>query len=544
MGKDSAATAVRTKRLAAIDIGSNSIRLLVAEASPDGSYRVLDDEKQTTRLAQGLAAAGQLSAENMGQSIEALRRMKTIVAGHEVDRLEVIATSAVREAKNRQHFLDLAREQLGLKIDIIAPKDEGQLSFLSVSKHFDLKSMNAVIMDLGGGSAELVLAVKGVVEKIHSLPLGAVRLTESFIHSDPLSDEDYRRLRKHIRKCFRALLGDLGDVGELDFVPQLMIGAGGTFTALANIAMRMRGESYSTVAGYALNRAELRHILDNLRRLPLAGRRDTPGLNADRADIIVAGLVVIERMLKLLRVNRLQIHDQGVRDGLLLRMIGRVFRHDAAEEETAGDLGDRLAGVRQFAAACGFEEKHARHVADLALQIFRQLQGPFQLPAEDALILEAAALLHEVGNLINYEKHHRHSYHLILHGNLRGLSPKQRELVANVARYHRRSEPKKKHEHFARLTPEEQAAVRRLSAILRLADGLDRTHLQLIKTVHLRRYRDRLLVSVAADRLPDVDLWGAEEKGTLLQKTFGVKLHFAWQSKANGQANGRPRKKR
>ncbi len=536
MAKDTLVEA-RTRRLAAIDIGSNSIRLLVVEASVDGSYRVLDDEKQTTRLAQGLAETGLLNEASRRQSLDALWRMKSIVAGYHVDRLEVIATSAVREAKNRQQFLQGVREQLGLKVEIISPEDEGRLSFLSASRHFDLKSMNAVIMDLGGGSAELVLAAKGVVEEIHSLPVGAVRLTESFIHSDPLSEKDYRRLRKHIRKCFGEI------VGEPKFIPQVMIGAGGTFTALANMAMRVRGETYSTVAGYSLNRAELRHILDNLRRLAIDERREMPGLNADRADIIVAGLVVIERMLKLLHVNRLQVHDQGVRDGLMLRMIqaGDWWASDRATDRPTERAADRheppigdddpLAGVRQFAAACGFEEKHARHVAELALQIFRQLQRAFRLPEEEAFILEAAALLHEVGNLINYEKHHLHSYHLIVHGNVRGLSPKQRELVANVARYHRRAEPKKKHPAFARLTPEEQDTVRRLSAILRLADGLDRTHLQLIKNVRLRRRNRKLLISVAASRKPDVDLWGAEEKGKLLEKAFGVKLRFAWRTK-------------
>jgi exopolyphosphatase/guanosine-5'-triphosphate,3'-diphosphate pyrophosphatase len=508
-----------TKRLAAIDIGSNSIRLLVAEVTPDGPYRVLDDEKQTTRLAQGLAQTGQLREEAMSQSVDALERMQAIAQGYGVQRLEVIATSAVREAANRQCFLELLRHRLHIDVEVISPTDEGQFSFRSVAHDFDLKGLDAVIVDLGGGSAEVIFAAKGVVEEIYSFPIGAVRLTESFLHSDPLAEDDYRRLKKHIRKC-------VADVVDMPgFRPQVMIGAGGTFMALAHISMRRRGEVRGTVGGYELNRGEVRHILDHLKDLPLRARRTVPGLHADRADIILAGVIVIERLMKLLHVNRLLIHDKGVRDGLLLRMIEQVF----PLPPTPTDPTNPLAGVREFAAACAVEPKHAEQVACLARQLFDQLQKPLHLRSEEGLILEAAALLHEVGNLINYEKHHHHSYHLILHGNLRGLSPRQRELVANVARYHRRAAPKRKHENFSRLLPGERETVRRLSAILRVADGLDRTHTQRVQSVQCQWKKDQILVAVGADQRPAVDMWGAQQKGKLFEKVFDVDLHFAWQ---------------
>jgi exopolyphosphatase/guanosine-5'-triphosphate,3'-diphosphate pyrophosphatase len=519
------------QRLAAIDIGSNSIRLLVAEVTPDGNYRVLDDEKQTTRLAHGLAETGLLGEPALEQSLEALGRMKAIAEGYGARQLEVIATSAVREAGNRERFLRLARQRLGLEIEVISAGEEGELSFRSVAHHFDLGNRDVAVMDLGGGSAELILAAHGVVEAIYSLPLGAVRVTESVMHSDPLSDADYARLKKHIGKWLDKI------VGRPDLRPHVLIGAGGTFTALAHLSMRQRGETYSAVGGYELNRSEVRHLFEYLRSLPLAARRGVPGLHADRADIILAGLAVIERVLKFLRVNRLVVHDRGVRDGLLLRMIGKAFPggQPAGEEN-----GDALAGVRRFAAACGFEQKHAQHVTRLALQLFDQLQGPLQLAAPERLILEAAGLLHEVGYLINYAKHHQHSYHLIMHGDLRGLSPKQRELVANLARYHRRAPPKRKHPNFARLLPPERETVRRLSALLRLADGLDRTHRQRIRSVHCDWRDDRLVVTAVADEMPEVDLWGARQKGKLFEQLFGVKLEFAWQP--TGRANGQPHK--
>lgn len=508
------------KRLAAIDIGSNSIRLLVAEAAGDGTYRVLDDEKQTTRLAEGLARTGHLQDRAMQQSLEALGRMKTIAQGYGVERLEVIATSAVREARNRQEFLDLVRGRLGLTIEVVSAADEGQLSFASAARHMDLKAVNAVVVDLGGGSAEIILAAKGVVEVIYSLPVGAVRLTDALVHSDPPSEADYRRLKREVRRCFKQT------VVAADLVPQVLIGAGGTFLALANISMRRRGKVFPTVGGYELDRGEVKHILDHLRGLPLRARRSVPGLHADRADIIVAGLVVIERLMKYLHVNRLLINDQGVRDGLLLRMLGQLCQ---AREAPANGEADPLAGVRQFAAACGVDQVHPEHVARLALQIFDQLGGPLQLPAEERLLLEAAGLLHEVGYLINYERHHHHSYHLIMHGNLRGLSPRQRELVANIARYHRRSTPRLKHENFARLSLAERETVRRLSAILRLASGLDRTHTQRVRVLRCRQVEDKVTLTALADEKPEVDLWSAREEGTVFEEVFGVKLAVKWQ---------------
>jgi len=515
-----------SRRLAAIDIGSNSIRLMIAEASADGNYRILDDEKETTRLAQGLAESGELSERAINQALETLGRMKVIAEGYAVDALEVIATSAVREASNRRKFVKLVRERLGLQIEVISTEEEGMLSFRSVARHFDLRDQNTVIVDLGGGSAELVLAANGIVEEIFSLPIGSVRLTERFLLNDPPTDEECERAKREIRERFTAA------VGKLEFTPQLMIGAGGTFTALANISLRMRGETYTTIGGHEMSRSEVRHILDYLRHMPLRARRAVPGLNADRADIIVAGLIVIERLLKHLKVNRLQIHDRGIRDGLLQRMIGQAFgkRLKAADEKL-----DPLASVQQFAAACGFEQRHSRHVAMLALQLFDQLQEPLQLPPAERLLLEAAAILHEVGYLINYEKHHHHSYHLIMHGNFRGLSPKQRELVANVARYHRKAGPKKKHDNFARLAPAEQETVRRLSAILRLADGLDRTHMQRVKQLRCELKDGQMVLLVTADQLPDVDLWGGQKKGKLFEKVFGIKLLLAWQPTGKGK---------
>lgn len=520
---DPTSTVVQTRRLAAIDIGSNSVRLMVADAAADGSYRVLDDHKETTRLAHGLAAEGRLAVEAMHHTVDALKRMKAIVEGYQVDRLEVIATSAVREAANGLDFVDYVRQHLGLVIQVIPPHEEGELSYRSAKAHFSLADQQVLLVDLGGGSAELVFAAKGIIEEIYSLPVGAVRLTEACLRNDPPTRDELKALKKRLKKEFAE------QVGDLTFFPAAMIGAGGTFTALANISRRGRGLDAGGVGGHEMNRSEVRQILERLSHLPLAERRAVPGLNPDRADIIVAGVAVIERLMKWLRINRLLIHDKGVRDGLLRRVIDETFGRAAAPTE---EQGDPIQGVQEFGKACGFEPKHAQQVAKLARKLFEQLEAPLKLPPGEKPLLEAAAWLHEVGALINYQKHHQHSYHLIKHGNLRGFSPAQRELVANVARYHRKAPPKPKHAAYAKLTPGEQATVRRLAALLRLADGLDRTHTQRIDDLRCFCEGDTVRIAARAADSPAVDLWGAEQKGKLFERVFNRRLEFAWEPAA------------
>lgn len=524
---DNAANSLLTKRLAAIDIGSNSVRLMVADAAADGSYRVLDDHKETTRLAHGLAREGLLTREAMYHTLDALKRMKAIVEGYQVDRLAVIATSAVREAANGGEFVELVRQQLGLEVRVIPPGEEGELSYRSAEAHFDLRNQETLLVDLGGGSAELVFAGKGIIEEIYSLPVGAVRMTEACIKDDPPSRADYRAIKRKLKKALADSLGDL------TYFPQLMIGAGGTFTALASIALRSRGKGQTGVGGFEMNRAEVRGILDRLRHMTLAERRNVPGLNPDRADIIVAGLIVIERLMKWLRINRLLIHDKGVRDGLVRKLIDEAFGMPAAAEEKI----DVQQVLHQFGAACGYDPKHAHQVARLAGQLFEQLQEPLKLPPGERQLLEAAALLHEVGAMINYQKHHQHSYHLISHGNLRGFAPQQREVIANIARYHRKAPPKLKHAPFAKLSPGEQATVRRMSALLRVADGLDRTHTQRVQAVECENGGEVIRITAVSPSSPDVDLWGAEQKGKLFENVFKKKLAFQWRE-PSGDGNG------
>lgn len=520
------------RRLAAIDVGTNSIRLIVVEAASDGTYKVLDDEKAVTRLGRGLVDTARLHAEAMEDSARAIARMRGIAEGYGVSNPRIIGTCAVREAINGGDFISLIRERTGLELVPISAEEEARLAHLSAANAFDLRSASAAVVDIGGGSTEVVLCSGGMIEQIYTLPLGAVRMTEQFPGcAIPGEDEAYEAMRKAVRRAVRDR------IGKPPFTPSFLVGTGGTFTTLAAVSMH-RGTPASTsgllpfaVRGYEMQRSEIRHTLEWLRQLPVKSRLKVPGMSPDRGEIILAGTVIAEAVMKRLGANNAKVHDRGIRDGLILTMIAEEFPDRPAFKP---EPIDRARSARHFATACRYEEQHSSHVADLCTQIFDQVaeQRPGALgECEGPLgreLLYISALLHDVGYFINYSKHHKHSYHLIVHSDLGGFTHRELEIVANVARYHRRSEPKARHPNFAKLNQTDRSIVRALSAILRIADGLDRTHTQSVRSVRLTIHgRDALFTLDASDE-PAVDMWGAERKADLFAKQFGLEPRFQW----------------
>lgn len=520
----------KLRRLAAIDVGTNSIRLVVAEAERSGSYRVLDDEKVTTRLGRGLSASGRLSDRAMEESAKAIARMKKITDGYQVDMLRAVATCAVREAENGPQFIDLVLREAGVGLLLISADEEARLAYQSVAAAFDIASMNAAVVDIGGGSTEIVLSTNGVVERVASLPLGAVRLTDLFGPCEAGDSQSFRRLRRHVRDVLEEL------APSPDASPQIMFGAGGTFTTAASIALQHPGGHSASrtmlpVRGFETDRGSLRHILDRLRKLPLSERASVPGLSPDRADIIVAGLTIAECVMKRLGVNRLRVHDRGIRDGLILSMIDEIFR--APKHSTRTPVSKAQAAAA-FGAACRFEEHHSRHVTRLSLSIFDQLVAGMHAHAEpwaspdSRELLEAGALLHDVGYLIDYSGHHKHSYHLILHSGMPGFAHRELEIVANIARYHRRSAPKSSHENFVRMEKPDREVIKRLAGILRIADGLDRAHAQAVRSVGVDVQDGLVTLQVDSEEEPSVAMWGAERKAGLFSDVFDIEVRFAW----------------
>ncbi|HXY68104.1 MAG TPA: Ppx/GppA phosphatase family protein [Gemmatimonadales bacterium] len=498
-----------TERFAAIDVGSNSIRCLIAERGEDGHLQIIDDLKDQPRLARGLSSTGLLAPESMERAIESLGRMVQAAERRGAARLALVATAAVRDAANGAAFAERVKKELGIPLEVIDGETEARLAFLSVSEHFPIGRGRAVVADIGGGSLELVLAVGGLVDRVVSLPFGAVRLTEQYLAAG--ADDGVRRLRGAVRqKLRRAVPGREWEAAKL-------FGSGGTFTNLARIAAaRSRGAVPSGgVHGSSVRLPELQRILEWLATLSVEERRKVPGLNAERADIIVAGLAVAAEVLELFDAPKVTVSAFGLREGLLIHL-----SRPAAE----GQAPSRARALRRFADRCHTDRRHGEQTARLARRLFDALGKRLGCAPGEWDLLEAASLLHDVGQLVSYRSHHKHSYHLIAHAESLPFTPRERLLIAMASRYHRRRRPTKKHLEFAALEPEDRALVRRLAALLRMACGLDRGHVSAVEALRLRMLPDRLLVDVVP-RLVTTDLklelWGAQRKADLLAKLLG-----------------------
>jgi exopolyphosphatase/guanosine-5'-triphosphate,3'-diphosphate pyrophosphatase len=512
-------------RLAAIDIGSNSIRLVVAEAQSGGRYRILDEERESTRLGGTLGTTNRLDDVAVEASLAALRRFKAIIAGMGVETVRAIATCAVREAANGAEFCQRVQDDLGIAIEVIDADQEADFAFQSVRRRIDLTGKSTVLADIGGGSTEIVLATSDLVETMYATQLGAVRLAQKFGGGQSVTEEQFASMKRWIDRELR------NTTEKPAAALHMLIGSGGTFTSLASMVMAARGQSRLPAAGFRASRADVCHLIDRLRKMTPDERRQAPGLSPDRVDIIIPGLMIVDGIMRRFRVNTVLVHPYGVRDGLLLTMI------DAMQGGASGSAPPPDDQIERFAETCGVSLAHSRHIARLAGEIYDGLAKLYELPSGDRRLLEAAALLQDVGYLIDYEGHHKHSYHLILHSRLQAFRPEELEIIANVARYHRGAAPKSKHENFRGLAENDQLRVCQMAAVLRIAGGLDRSHNQLVRGVSVTGAADHVVLSVDAPEFPEVDLWACRRRCDYFQKVFAAELVIEWNGHAAATLN-------
>ena len=502
-------------RVSAIDIGSNSIRQTIADVSATGVIRVVDEMKAAPRLGAGLYEHGVLSEVAIQNALLVLGRMATLAKQLDVERTEVIATSAVRDAKNGDQFLKLARQETGLNVHVLDGDDEARLAFRSALAHFELAIGRAVVMDIGGGSLELALSADGLVDRLISFPFGAIRMTEEFLH--PGDKKGLRKLRKHVRNVLRR------ELAVRHWHSPRIICSGGTFTTLGSIYLARQGmESAKTVHGTVVPRIELEHVVDTLQNMSVVERQGVAGLNAARSDIIVAGLAVAAEVAARVEAKELVISAYGIREGLLLE--------SAQVTPAPADPGEaRERSVRDLAERTHYEEPHSKHVQKLALQLFDAIGQRLGCEPEERQLLSDAALLHDIGYHISYDKHNKHSYHLIEHAELLGMTPEERLVVANLARYHRGAEPKKKHPNYGALKKPLRRQIKRLAAILRVADGFDRGHASAVAEIKARWMERALRLTAVPARQGynlRLELWGASRKSNLLAELVGVPVEI------------------
>lgn len=516
---------------AALDIGSNSIHLVVVETDHEKPFRVLARDKEVVRLGRSVARDGKLSDTAMQRAVTCISRFRQRADKYGAGELIAVATSAVREAANRQEFLKRVLTEAGVHVELLSGIEEARLIALAASvKHRQTEKprnrRSLFVIDIGGGSTELAVAQNSEPAVLISLKLGAVRLTEQFVGSDPISDKQLRRLRAELREILTARAGEIQAVGFDD-----CYGTSGTINALGTILMRQRLEdlkrrgpdkpsSLRSRIEPTLSLAELQSLNKKLTSLSLEERLKVPGLNRARAEIIIAGGQLLEAILETLGAEKLTICDWALREGVI---ISHLMRRASAVSASAAQLerDPSLRGALGLAQRYQADMKHAHRVAYLAQQMFDELLPLHLLGGEHRRLLSAAAILHDIGYLVSHTGHHKHSAYLIQHSELTGFMASEVAIIANVARYHRSSLPKLKHQFFAALSEEDREIVRKLAAILRITDALDRDHQGRVRGLTCEIRKDLVRIVVNCARSSEAAQWRVEERSDLFREVYG-----------------------
>ncbi len=501
-------------RIAAIDIGTNSVHMIVVQVRPDHSFEIVDREKEMVRLGAGGLGGRALTEATMRSALQALAKFKRLADSHEVDEVVAAATSAVREAENGREFLAAVRQRTGIEVRVISGTEEARLIHRAAVYGVDVADGAALVIDIGGGSVELTLGRSHQARVAHSLKLGVIRLTERFVHSDPITRADERRMVSHITEALTPISDRIRGRGFAR-----VVGTSGTILSLGALAV---GEGRPVGSDALRNRRvslkQLRRVRKELTALDLAGRIGIPGLDPRRADLAVAGSVLLCTTLRLLGASELTLCDLALREGLALDYIHRNRVHIARVEQYP-DV--RRRSVMELAERCNYSEQHARQVVRMALALFDQTSAIHGLGGREREWLEYAALLHDIGVHISYSRHHKHSCYLIKNGDLRGFEPQEIEVMAQVARYHRRGLPKRSHEGYGDLPGARRRTVRTLSAMLRVAEGLDRSHAQSVASVTLVAGTHDCLLKLTPAGDTELEIWAAQRNVAPLESVLG-----------------------
>ncbi|MBX3188346.1 MAG: Ppx/GppA family phosphatase [Labilithrix sp.] len=519
-------------RFAALDLGSNALRLRIVEAHapPSGreqlsllpeagsSFREVMSLRAPVRLGSEVFVTGRLAAASIGQACSALREFRDAMDNAKVDAYRATATSAVREASNGTTLVERARREAGIELEVIEGVEEARLIHLAVIRRLALSDRRALLVDVGGGSTELTYLDRGRNAFAMSLPVGTVRLLETYLRGAKTVDRTRQKLL--FEGVDRALAEAAPQLKKVPF--EVVLGTGGSVDTLCELCPVKGGH-----AGYprAVDVPLTKTLLGKLFGMTTDQRRDAFGLRPDRADTIVPAASIFVRVAEMFKAPVIVAPGVGLKEGILEELVDKYFdRWDKeSETRTVVDACVRL-GHRY-----GFDQAHGELVAAFATSLFDDMADVHGLDERDRLLLRAAAVLHDVGDYVRYDGHHKHSYYLIQHSDIMGLTPDERALVANIARYHRKSPPDASHPNFRELDKDARAKVRSLSAILRIADALDREHLGKVKSVRaeVEASKRRLTLHVIGDEERELEEWTVRAKSELLRDVFDLDVNIA-----------------
>jgi exopolyphosphatase/guanosine-5'-triphosphate,3'-diphosphate pyrophosphatase len=514
-------------KLAAIDIGSNSIKLAVVEAASSDSFAVLAREKEVVRLGHDTLREGELSSNAMQRAADCIARFRSIAeARGAAEQIITIATASVREAHNSAEFIHEVKKRTGLHVEVLSGLEEARLIGLAAAQGCGMGSTSLLNIDIGGGSTEFSLVVEKVPAELFSVKLGAVGLTEQLISTDPVKSKELRALREEIRAALerpsRELRGRLW---------QRATGTSGTIIAIGE-ALRLRrlravsfDEQGAQPASVEITLGELERFNQRMAEMSAVERRAVPGISAQRAEIIIAGGQILEGAMRALNINALHTCDYALREGAI---IDRLREMEAESRPPLPDTIDpRLRGVHAVGRRFGYEEAHAHAVASFAEKIFDSVGPYFKLSRHHRTLLSAAALLHDIGYHIASESHHKHSLYLIKHSELTGFSESERQVIANIVRYHRGALPKERHADYSALGEQDRETVWRLGAILRVADAFDRSHDNSVSDLKCEREGRNFHIQLRSAHTCEQEIWAAGQKRDMFEEAFGCKLTFS-----------------
>jgi exopolyphosphatase / guanosine-5'-triphosphate,3'-diphosphate pyrophosphatase len=537
-------------KLAAIDIGSNSIHLVIVRAVKGQHPEIIDREKEMVRLGAGTLREHRLSKETIERAITTLRRFKKMAEHNGASPIITTATSAVRESRNSDSFIDQVRKEVGLEVQVLPGVEEARLIAMAVSEVTDFNNRRALIVDIGGGSTEFIITGGGEPELLFSLRVGAVRLAEKFITTDPISNEERERLIANIRSDFTRAASEMRRVGY-DFV----IGTSGTVLNMVNAAVQA-DDAYSSQNAsdfesfsHTVKLDQIEWLNRKLMKMTVRERRRVPGIEKGRADIIVAGGLLLQCILSELRATEMTSCDWSLREGVILnylrrREVNEVYRLAPAPAGSAGEdallypviedstLDVRARSVLSVARRYDYDVAHSHHVVRLATRIFDDTKDLHRLNGQDRKLLQYASILHDIGYHIAHNNHHRHALYLIKNSEMPGFAGDEIAMMATLVRYHRGSLPRKasdrrskrEHEDFYALDRKQRVRVLRLASILQIADGLDRSHRQVINDLRCA-IEDRVVTFIASSAGEcELEVWSAERKSAWFGEIFEVSV--------------------
>ncbi len=515
--------------IAAIDVGTNSIHMVVVKVMPAlPSFSIIAKEKTTVRLGDRDLETGNLTKEAMDRAMGVLRRCQEIAFSLKSEEIVAVATSAVREAPNGREFLQQVEDDLGLTIHLISGPEEARRIYLGVLSGMEFNHQPHAIIDIGGGSTELILGDGQDPRCLTSTKVGAVRLTAELVKSDPISTPEFNYLQAYVRGMLERSVEELRAQIRPGELPR-MVGTSGTIEALATLHAREKlGTVPDPLHGYQMSLRDLKEIVNRLRRLNYTERAAIPGMNDRRAEIILAGAVILQEAMTLLGLESVTICERSLREGVV---VDWMLTHGLIEDRLRFQSSIRQRSVLRAAQKYQVNLPYAERIAAFALSLFDQTQGSLhQWGSEERELLWAAAMLHNCGHFVGHSSHHKHSYYLIRNGDLLGYTEIEIETIANLARYHRKNCPKKKHENYRNLNSKKhRKVVDQLSALLRLAVALDRRQIGAVRQVRVeyrpevREFRLYLQPVDIRDNC-SLELWSLDYKKTCFEEQFSLKL--------------------